>query len=178
MDIQDIIARKRALLNEARKKVAELQQQIATLETLVGEDAVDAALASKIGPTEPPKQTTKTTIEPVGVADAESEQQPHQLEATRGGKNPKGSVRSAILKILSDGEERDLDYIDKQLQTMVPLPVSRGALRNTLMILRQDGLIYSRKPGYYNITQKGESPVAAGLSDATMSLTGQATIRA
>lgn len=178
MDIQDIISRKRALLKAAQKKVAELQQQIATLETLAAEDAVDVALASKIEPSEHPAQATKTTTSTVSSVEDAAQKQTTQLKATSGGKNPKGSVRQAILGILSDGEERDLDYIDNLLQILVPVSVSRGALRNTLMTLRQDGLIYSRKPGYYNITQKGESPAATGLSGATMSPPGQATFRA
>jgi hypothetical protein len=163
------------LLNAAQEKVSELQQQIATLETIAAEDAVDTALASKIKPVEK-KSITDYMDGP--VSEVIVPHQAGQFKATPTGRNPKGSVQSAMLEILSDGVERDLDYIEEKQRTILPVPITRGALRTALMTLKNEGEVVSRKQGYFQLVQKGESPAGTGLSNATESSQGQATFRA
>lgn len=171
MDIKQLISHKQALLKAAQDKVYELQQQITMLETIAAEDAVDTALASMIKPAE--KTVTDHLFDGLqAVSKVIIQHQTGQLKATSTGRNPKGSVQSAILEILSDGVERDLDYLEEKQRTILPVPITRGALRTALMTLKNDGDVVSRKQGYFQLAQKGESPAGTGLPITTWPLTG------
>jgi hypothetical protein len=160
MDIKQLISHKQALLKAAQDKVFELQQQIAMLEAMASEDAVDTALANKIKPVEKAitsnvsvgfsrvKRSPETWPFPLpGIA-------PAKAKATATGRNPKGSVHTAILSILKDGEERDLDYLEEKQRSLLPVPITRAALRTALMMLKNDGEVTSRKQGYFQLAKK------------------------
>ena len=153
MDIKQLITHKQALLKAAQDKVSELQQQIAILETIASEDAVDTALAGMIKPAE--KTVADHLIDGLEKMEgAYVQQKAINIQTTAGGRNPKGSVRSTLLSILSDGNERDLDYIENEQGKILPKPISRVSLRTTLMTLKNEGEITSRKHGYFQLAQK------------------------
>lgn len=167
MELDTLIKQKRAMLDVARAKIIELEHQIQVLSSMNKTDDFDAMLASKI---KTPVQPTLPYTETVAV-DSHSyttESKDVSIEArTQGGRNPKGSVRRLLLEILSDDQERDLDYIEQQLNARAANPVSRAGLRTALMLIKNDGDVISRKSGLYQRAKKGENPGATGFSNAT-----------
>jgi len=150
MDIKQLISHKRALLKAAQEKVSELQQQIAMLENMASEDALDTALANKIKPT----RLEWPVPMPMPVSRATLIIRPRQMATTATGRNPKGSVRDALLKILADGAVHDLDNIEKEQRAILPSPITRAAIRTTLMMLKNDGEVVSHKQGYFQLAPK------------------------
>lgn len=167
MDIENIIQQKEAMLGLARAKVAELEQQIASLrialDAIRGQDEVDHALSRKAQS----QQIAASAAD--GVSQSRNESLPPKpasrqdevvSQATPAGRNPRGGVKNAILDILEHGQEMDLDDIESALNSRVSNNVSRGSLRTVLMNLKNAGDIVSRKPGCFQLKQKGETPVA------------------
>ena len=161
----ELILKKRELLSLAEAEVKKLRNQIATLEEIASGDDFAQYLEEKKAKLAGGTAQVDTPPKPI-VLDYFAKQK-LALGATQLGRNPKGLIRREILAILADGIERDLDHIEDAIGLVTPNRVGRPALRAFLMNLRKDGAIASRRAGLFQIAQKGESPVTAGLSGAT-----------
>lgn len=165
MDIENIINQKQAMLDLARAKVAELEKQIATLKSVLAsvrvQDEFDQALSKQAQSQQMATQVAEV-LSPFHPAQPNpiptSDSAPINLPTTQTGRNPKGGVKRSLLEILGSGKEIDLDEIEIALNMRVANPVSRGGLRTALMNLKNSGDIISRKPGYYQLAMKGETP--------------------
>lgn len=152
MEIQALINQKRAMLDLARKKVAELESQIQALSAMNKEDDFDLMLASKIKNERPMPLTAAFDFSQAGLPALIA-----PLSVTAKGRNPKGSIKAILREIFADDLEHDLDEIEKRLNEKVPKNVPRSAIRSTLMYMKDDEEIFSRKPGVFQRAQKGET---------------------
>lgn len=164
MEIQALIIQKRAMLDLARKKVSELEAQIQALSSMNNEDEFDVMLASKIKSAQVMQGTPA-----LDFSDARQTASVSPLLVTLKGRNPKGSIKAILREIFSDDQEHDLDEIEKRLNEKAPKNVHRSAIRSTLMYMKEDEEISSRKAGVFQRAQKGETPVTAGVSSASES---------
>lgn len=160
-EINDIIAKKRALLKLAEAEVKTLLTQISALEDAASDDTDFARYLEE-------KKAKLTPSALHAVSDSKPAVRDYFAKpketATRSGRNPKGLIRRELLKVLLDGVERDLDEIEGALRPVTANPIGRPALRAFLMKLRKEGIVTSRKAGLFQLVQKGESPAGAGLS--------------
>lgn len=173
--IEAILIEQRSKLALAKQTVAKLEAGIATLEAMLHEeDDFDKALTTAVHK----KSDVVTDDAEDGTSSPTGArlQYAHEIEPSPTGRNPRGVVRKLLLELLADGEERDLDYLEIALNDRAPSTVTRGALRTTLMTLKNAGLLTSRKPGVFQQAKKGETPLGGGVSSATMSSEGQPTL--
>jgi galactitol-specific phosphotransferase system IIB component len=163
MDIENIISQKQAMLDLARAKVAELEQQIATLKSVLMsvrvQDEFDQVLSKQAQSQQLAAQITEvlTPFHPDNLQADDEDDPPLRIEATQTGRNPKGQVRKVLLDIFSGGQEIELDAVESALNARVANRVTRGGVRTALMNLKNEGLISSRKNGYYQLAKKGET---------------------
>ena len=172
MDINDLISQKRAMLVMALNKVQELERQISALEGAATADDLDLLLASKVQaplvnahahvPAPAPIENTMNVVVPMATVTM-------SVEPTLKGRNPKGATRKLLLDLLADGQTRDLDFLEQQINARLPNSLNRATLRTALMNMRQDNEIVSPKAGHFCLAAKGESPAVTGLSGATES---------
>ncbi|MCL2829619.1 MAG: hypothetical protein FWD77_02635 [Betaproteobacteria bacterium] len=80
-------------------------------------------------------------------------------------RNPRGSVQKALMTVFEGGDELELDEILSKLNQQVQNPLTIGNLRTTLMNLKTDGILASRKPGVYRLVEKEEAPEIGGFDD-------------
>ena len=158
----------------ARKKVQELERQISALEGAATSDDLDLLLASKVqaplvnihAPVSPPASApidnTMNLVAPMATVTM-------SVEPTLKGRNPKGITRKLLLDLLADGQTRDLDFLEREINARLPNSLNRATLRTALMNMRQDNEIVSPKAGHFCLPAKSESPAVTGLSGATMS---------
>lgn len=161
--IQSALAEQKAKLSIARAKVNELELNIKALESMLKVDAFDEAFAAA---------NATHNVQEVVADEVHPATKELKVNPTPAGRNPKGLLKRIILDALADSEERDLDSLMRIVNARAASEVARSALRTTLMNMKNDGLITSRKAGYYQ-TSKGESLVAAGLSNTTQPNDGQ-----
>lgn len=174
MDINDLISQKRAMLVMALNKVQELERQISALEGAATADDLDLLLASKVqaplvsadvpasAPAPAPIDNTMNLAAPMATVSM-------SFEPTLKGRNPKGVTRKLLLDLLADGQTRDLDFLEREINIRLPNNLNRATLRTALMNMRQDNEIVSPKAGHFCLAAKGESPAVTGLSGATES---------
>jgi hypothetical protein len=159
------------MLATATKVVDDLAKEISALKVLLDSESSRSDLytalskhahAVSLGQSAAPAndvQPVKDDREKQDLHDAHG--QP-PIAPTKTGRNPKGASERAIVEALASGEERDIDYIMGYVNERLPSPLKRGMVRTALMFAKDNGAIISRKPGYFQIAQKGES-----LADST-----------
>lgn len=153
-EITDIIAKKRTLLKLAEAEVKALLAQISALEDATADDTDFARyLEEKKAKLTPTLAPVSTHSKP-GIRDYFEKP---EKTATPSGRNPKGLIRHEVLQTLMDGQERDLDFIENSINEKIPSKLARSALRAFLMKLRNEGIVTSRKAGFFQLAQKGET---------------------
>lgn len=166
------------MLLMARKKVEEIERLISVLESAATSDDLDLLLASKVqaplvtayvpvpapapAQAQAPIDNTMNVVAPMATVTM-------SVEPTLKGRNPKGVTRKLLLDLLADGQTRDLDFLEREINVRLPNNLNRATLRTALMNMRQDNKIVSPKAGHFCLPVKGESPAGTGLSGATES---------
>lgn len=154
-EITEILAKKRDLLKLAEAEVKTLLAQISALEDAFAGDTDFAKYLEEKKAKLTPALTP--TVAPSTSALRDHFEKPKKADATASGRNPKGLIRRVILDSLTDGVERDLDYIEFTINQKIPSPIARSALRGFLMNLRNEEILMSRKKGLFQLAQKGET---------------------
>lgn len=166
--IDDLIAQKRQMLNLARIKVKALEEQVAALTAMNAPDEFDTLLEEQLKKAaiekfEPTQQTLVKKLNTTGLEGFNPKLKLDVVTAvtakaltTKTGRNPKGSIGKAIQDLLFNGSECDVDDLFPAINKLLAVPISRGALRATLMNMKNDGLLISRKAGVFRLAQKDE----------------------
>jgi hypothetical protein len=146
----EAIREKESAKQKALADAAELQRQIAVLR-----DAMKIA-----APTEYEKylKTKHSAVNETSEAeDGGNLVQLHSQKTTE--RNPKGALTPAIIDLLKDGRQRNIDEIYEGVNEKLNRPTTRDSVRATLGSLKNSRKIANPSYGKYALgTQEGESP--------------------
>ena len=142
----ELLAQKLAMLEVAKKKVAELEIQITVLRSMGNSDDLDILLANRARVARGAKPS---------------------VDAAQQIRNPSGSIKQAVITVLSDGAARTLKYIEDHVNQQLQFPVSNAVLRTKLWNLRQDGTLLSPQKGEFQLSKNDESSAGTVLSNVT-----------
>jgi hypothetical protein len=67
-------------------------------------------------------------------------------------RNPRGMVAKLILEALQSGAT-SLDQIEAAVNAAALVPINRGSLRTQLMLMKNEGLVDSEKPGVFSLAE-------------------------
>lgn len=169
--LSQLIQQENEKLRLLEAEAAGIRKRIQTLKDMQTGSDLDAFLAGKIAAPRTPWRAVAQHAERPVAADASqpSDAAPKQRR--------KGEVKRALLGVLDRTKAKHLKELI-QAMAVIGYAIDNKRMRAEMWTYKNDGLVESDQPGYYRLSeqgaaflerQKGESPVAAGPSGATVS---------
>lgn len=169
--LSQLIEQENEKLRLLEAEAAGIRKRIQTLKDMQAGSDLDAFFAGKIAaPRTPWRAVPPDAARPVAAA---APQSPDAAPKQR----RKGEVKRALLGVLDRTKAKHLKELI-QAMAVVGYVIDNKRMRAEMWTYKNDGLVESDQPGYYRLSeqgaaflerQKGESPGATGLSDATKS---------
>lgn len=168
--LSQLIEQENEKLRLLEAEAAGIRKRIQTLKDMQAGSDLDAFFAGKIAtPRTPWRAAAPDVGRPVAAVTQPPEAAPKQRR--------KGEVKRALLGVLDRVKAKHLKEL-MEAMAAIGYAIDNKRMRAEMWAYKHDGLVESDQPGYYRLSeqgaaflqrQKGESPVAAGPSGATVS---------